>query len=166
MKSSRLGRVAIAVAGLLLLAPACAPPERPSDGEQAASGVKAGEATSAADFGGLDGLVEAAKKEGQLNVIALPPDWANYGAIIKAFSDKYGIVVNSAQPDASSQEEINAATQQKGKSTAPDVFDLGQSVALANTSMFAPYKVQHFEEISNSFKDPDGNVLHLVGATG
>ena len=91
------------------------------------SGVKAGEATSAADFGGMDALVEAAKKEGELNVIALPPDWANYGAIIKAFADKYGIKVNSAQPDAASQDEINAANQQKGKSTAPDVFDLGQS---------------------------------------
>ncbi len=78
----------------------------------------------------MDALVEAAKKEGELNVIALPPDWANYGAIIKAFSDKYGIKVNSAQPDAASQDEINAANQQKGKSTAPDVFDLGQSVAL------------------------------------
>ena len=81
----------------------------------------------------MDGLVEAAKKEGELNVIALPPDWANYGEIIKAFADKYDIKVNSAQPDAASQDEINAATQQKGKSTAPDVFDLGQSVALANT---------------------------------
>ena len=39
---------------------------------------------------------------------------------------------------------INAAEQQKGRSTAPDVFDLGQSVALANTAMFAPYKVAAF----------------------
>ena len=58
-----------------------------------ASGVDAGGATSAADFGGMDGLVAAAKKEGELNVIALPPDWANYGEIIKAFEDKYGIKV-------------------------------------------------------------------------
>ena len=116
-------------------------PRRKSTASRRQSGVKAGEATSAADFGGMEGLVEAAKKEGELNVIALPPDWANYGAIIKAFGDKYGIKVNSAQPDAASQDEINAANQQKGKSTAPDVFDLGQSVALANTSMFAPYKV-------------------------
>ena len=77
----------------------------------------------------MSGLIDAAKKEGELNVIALPPDWANYGAIIKAFGDKYGIKVNSAQPDAASQDEINAATQQKGKSSAPDVFDLGQAVA-------------------------------------
>jgi putative spermidine/putrescine transport system substrate-binding protein len=124
-------RLAAATSVLVLVAAggltACAPPAKESGGEQTESGVKAGEAKSVADFGGMEGLVAAAKKEGELNVIALPPDWANYGAIIKAFGDKYGIKVNSLQPDAASQDEINAATQQKGKSTAPDVFDLGQS---------------------------------------
>lgn len=152
-------------ASVLLLAGsvACAPPEKNGDGEQTRSGVKASEATSAEDFGGIDGLVEAAKKEGTLNVIALPPDWANYGAIIKAFSDKYGIKVNSVQPDASSQDEVNAANQQKGRSTAPDVFDLGQSVALANTAMFAPYKVVNFDDIPAAFKDADGTWVNDYG---
>ena len=125
--------------------------------------MNASEATSAEDFGGVDGLVDAAKKEGELNVIALPPDWANYGAIIKAFSDKYGIKVNSAQPDAASQDEINAANQQKGKSTAPDVFDLGQAVALANTAMFAPYKVATFNDIPAAYTDPDGKWINDYG---
>jgi putative spermidine/putrescine transport system substrate-binding protein len=159
-------RLAAASALVLLVAggvTGCAPPEKKDDGARTSSGVTAGEATSAADFGGMDGLVDAAKKEGGLNVIALPPDWANYGALIKAFSDKYGIPVNSAQPDAASQDEINAANQQKGKSTAPDVFDLGQSVALASTAMFAPYKVEHFGEISDSFKDPDGKWVNDYG---
>ena len=144
-------RLVAAVSALVLLA-ACASPEKDGDGETAESGVKASEATSAADFGGIDGLVAAAKKEGKLNVIALPPDWANYGAIIKAFSDKYGIAVTSAQPDGNSQDEVNAATQQKDKSTAPDVFDLGQSVALANTAMFAPYKVATWDDIAAAYK--------------
>ncbi len=162
MKKSRVfgvTAVALLVAGLA----ACAPPEKKSEGEQTQSGVNASEATSAEDFGGVDALVDAAKKEGQLNVIALPPDWANYGAIIKAFSDKYGIKVNSAQPDAASQDEINAATQQKGKSTAPDVFDLGQAVALANTAMFAPYKVANFNDIPAAYTDPDGKWVNDYG---
>src|ERR1700710_564582 len=163
MKSSRL--MASCAASVLLLAGlvACAPPEKENTGEQTQSGANAGEAKSAADFGGMEGLVEAAKKEGGLNVIALPPDWANYGAIIKAFEDKYGVKVNSAQPDAASQDEINAATQQKGKSTAPDVFDLGQSVALANTALFAPYKVAKFGEISDAMKAPDGAWVNDYG---
>lgn len=164
MKTLRV--TAAASACLLLFAggiTACAPPEKDSGGEQTSSGVKAGEATSAKDFGGLQGLVDAAKKEGELNVIALPPDWANYGAIIKAFGDEYGIKVNSAQPDAASQDEINAANQQKGKSTAPDVFDLGQSVALANTDAFAPYQVETFGDVSENFKDPDGKWVNDYG---
>lgn len=150
---------ALLVAGLA----ACAPPEKESEGGQTDSGVNVAEATSAADFGGMDKLVEAAKGEGELNVIALPPDWANYGAIIDTFSKKYGIKVNSAQPDAASQDEINAANQQRGKSTAPDVFDLGQSVALANTGMFAPYQVATFDDIPAEFKDPDGTWVNDYG---
>ncbi|CAA0126701.1 Iron deficiency-induced protein A [Mycolicibacterium vanbaalenii] len=156
--------LAVAASAVLVSgAVACAPPESDNSGAETASGVKAGEATSAQDFGGMEGLVEAARAEGELNVIALPPDWANYGAIIQAFSEKYGIKVNSAQPDASSQDEINAANQQKGRSTAPDVFDLGQAVALANTSMFAPYKVATFDDIPAAFKDPDGTWVNDYG---
>ncbi|MDT5324809.1 MAG: putative spermidine/putrescine transport system substrate-binding protein, partial [Mycobacterium sp.] len=62
-----------------------------------------------------------------------------------------------------SQDEINAANQQKGKSTAPDVFDLGQSVALANTALFAPYKVETFGDISDAFKDPAGAWVNDYG---
>jgi putative spermidine/putrescine transport system substrate-binding protein len=163
MKFPRL--VASCAASVVVLAGlvACAPPQKDNSGEQTQSGVKAGEATSAEDFGGMDGLVEAAKKEGELNVIALPPDWANYGAIIKAFTDRYGIKVNSAQPDAASQDEINAANQQKGKTSAPDVFDLGQSVALANTAMFAPYKVATWDAIPAAYKEADGKWVNDYG---
>ncbi|MGV9800019.1 ABC transporter substrate-binding protein [Mycobacterium sp. NPDC003449] len=150
---------ALVVTGLA----ACAPPEKGGGGGETDSGVKVAEATSAEDFGGMDKLIEAAKAEGELNVIALPPDWANYGAIIKAFGDKYGIKVNSAQPDAASQDEINAANQQKGKSSAPDVFDLGQSVALANVSMFAPYKVATFDDVPAAFADPNGAWVNDYG---
>jgi putative spermidine/putrescine transport system substrate-binding protein len=162
MNASRL-LAAVASAAVVVTAVACAPPEKKSGGEQTNSGVTAAQATSAADFGGMDGLVAAAKKEGELNVIALPPDWANYGAIIKSFAAKYGIKVNSAQPDAASQDEINAANQQKGRSTAPDVFDLGQSVALANTAIFAPYKVATFDSIPDAMKDPNGTWVNDYG---
>jgi putative spermidine/putrescine transport system substrate-binding protein len=116
----------------------------------------AASATSAADLGGMDQLIAAAKEEGELNVIALPPDWANYGKMIDTFAQKYGIKVNSAQPDASSQDEINAANQLRGQERAPDVFDLGANVALRNTDLFAPYKVATWGDIPDALKDPDG----------
>ena len=138
---------------------ACSPPAKKS-GTAASS---AASAASAADLGGMDGLVAAAKKEGQLNVIALPPDWANYGEIIKAFGDKYGIKVNSAQPDASSQDEINAADQLKGQDRAPDVFDLGGAVASANVAKFAPYKVSTWADVPDNLKDANGTWANDYG---
>jgi putative spermidine/putrescine transport system substrate-binding protein len=152
-----VGGLALVVASVFAIRAVVIEPDSRSTGtEDALSSATARQATSMAAFGGLDGLITAAKREGELNVIALPPDWANYGAIIKAFSEKYGIKVNELQPYAASQDEINTATQLTGKPTAPDVFDLGQSVALANKEMFAPYKVATFDDISDSYKDPDG----------
>ena len=116
----------------------------------------AASARSAEDLGGMDQLIAAAQEEGELNVIALPPDWANYGKMIDTFAQKYGITVNSAQPDASSQDEINAANQLRGTERAPDVFDLGANVALRNTDLFAPYKVATWDDIPDELKDPDG----------
>ena len=63
----------------------------------------------------MNSLVAAAKQEGTLNVIALPPTWANYGAILSAFTAKYGIKINSALPDGTSQQEVNAVKTENGK---------------------------------------------------
>ena len=161
LRSHRLA-VSVAAVSLVLFA-ACAPPA--DDGEETTTdtGVSAAEATSAEDFGGMEGLVQAAQEEGELNVIALPRDWANYGELIDTFSDKYDIEVNEDQPTAASQDEINAANDLAGTDRAPDVFDLGQSVALANTDLFAPYKVETFDEIPGEFKDPDGAWVNDYG---
>ncbi len=154
MKTLRLTAAAVAAVTALSLA-ACAAPEEERD-TTTDSGVDAAEATSAEDFGGMDELIAAAQEEGELNVIALPPDWANYGEIIETFAEKYDIKVNSQQPTAASQVVINAAKQNQGKDSAPDVFDLGQAVALANTDMYAPYQVETWDDIPDEFKDPDG----------
>ncbi|MFE7979487.1 ABC transporter substrate-binding protein [Streptomyces shenzhenensis] len=127
----------------------------PDDASTTADGKNAATATSAADFGGMDALVEAAKKEGTLNAIALPRDWANYGALIDGFQKKYGIKIEVESPDGSSQDEINAVTSRKGQKRAPDVVDLGSSFALsaAEQGLLAPYKVASFADIPESQKD-------------
>jgi putative spermidine/putrescine transport system substrate-binding protein len=101
-------------------------------------------------------LVAAAKQEGTLNVIALPPTWANYGTIIADFQKQYGIKVNSALPDGSSQQEVNAVKSESGTAKAPDVLDIGMAVALANTSLFAPYKVSTWADVPAAQKDAGG----------
>lgn len=121
------------------------------------SGVDAATATSLEDFGTFEDLEEAARAEGQLNVIALPRDWANYGEIIDLFAERYPeITINEQSPDASSAEEIQAAETNQGLDTAPDVFDLGLTVALQSTDYFAPYQVQTWDDIPDELKHPEG----------
>jgi putative spermidine/putrescine transport system substrate-binding protein len=140
-------------AALALLAAGCSSSGSSSG---ASGGTNWATVTSAAAGGGMSKLVAAAKKEGALNVIALPPTWANYGTIISTFEKKYGIKVNSANPDGSSQDEVNAVKQENGTAAAPDVLDIGMSVALVNTSLFAPYKVSTWSDIPTAQKASNG----------
>lgn len=104
-------------------------------------------------------LVKAAKKEGTLNVITLPSNWANYGNIIKDFKLKYGVHVLSENPEGSSQDELNAIQDDAGRSDDPDVLDVGQSFAIeaAHKGWLAPYKVQTWANIPAAQKSPLGD---------
>jgi putative spermidine/putrescine transport system substrate-binding protein len=152
----------LAVAAALALS-ACG--AAPDDKSTTADGKSAATATSAADIGGLDALVKAAKKEGTLHAIALPRDWANYGALIDGFKKKYGIKIEVENPDGSSQDEINAVTSRKGQDRAPDVLDLGSSFALsaAQQGLLAPYKVTAFADIPEGQKDAQGRWFNDYG---
>ncbi|MEW1835606.1 ABC transporter substrate-binding protein [Microbacterium sp. NPDC079995] len=141
------------IAALSLAACAGSPDAENAAGE----GPAAATATSVADFGSFADLEAAAKAEGNLNVIALPRDWANYGEILDLFAERYPeITINEQSPDISSAEEITAAETNEGLDTAPDVFDLGLTVALQNTDRFAAYKVQTWDEIPEALKEPTG----------
>ena len=113
----------------------------------------------------MDALVKAAKAEGTLNVITLPRTWANYGALMDTFTKKYGIKINDANPDGSSQDEINAVKQLKGQTRAPDVLDLGSSFALsaASSGLLAPYKVATWNDIPADQKADNGDWYNDYG---
>ena len=134
-------------------------------GSGGGSGSDAAEATSLEDFGSMEELVAAAQEEGELNVIALPPDWANYGEIISTFEEKYDIQVNSASPDGSSQDELNAVESQRGQDRAPDVLDLGTAFARQAQAqdLLAPYQVETWDEIPEGQKDPEGHWYNDYG---
>jgi putative spermidine/putrescine transport system substrate-binding protein len=106
----------------------------------------------------LDVIVENAKAEGKLNTIALPPDWANYGEIMSAFSSKYGIKINNANPNGSSAEENQAVKSLKGQKRAPDVLDVGPSFAAEGKDggLYAQYKNSNWDTIPDDQKDADG----------
>ncbi len=153
MRSSH--RFALAgLAALGLLAAGCS--SSGSSSPSSSSATNWATVTSASAGGGMAKLVAAAQKEGTLNVIALPPTWANYGTIISTFEKKYGIKVNSANPDGSSQDEVNAVKQENGTAAAPDVLDIGMAVALVNTNLFAPYEVSTWSDIPAAQKAANG----------
>jgi len=103
-------------------------------------------------------LIAQAKKEGHLNTIALPPDWANYGEIMSTFQKKYGISITNASPEASSAEENQAIISLKGQDRAPDVVDDGPAFAIqgAAQGLFAKYINTNFGTIPRSMKDTRG----------
>ena len=125
MRARHLIAATAAVASGLLLTAACGSSSSSSGSStgSTSSGTTSttnwATATSAAAGGGMTALVAAAEKEGQLNVITLPSNWANYGTIMKDFTAKYGIKITDANPDGSSQDELNAIAQLKGQSRAP-----------------------------------------------
>jgi putative spermidine/putrescine transport system substrate-binding protein len=103
-------------------------------------------------------LVKAAKKEGHLNTIALPPDWANYKEALAAFPKKYGIGITNDNPDGSSAQENEAIRSLKGDSRAPDVVDVGVSFAIsgANEGLYAKYFNLNYKTIPRALKDTRG----------
>jgi putative spermidine/putrescine transport system substrate-binding protein len=107
----------------------------------------------------MSALVKAAEKEGQLNVITLPSNWANYGTIMKDFTAKYHIHITDAIPEGSSGQELQAVETEKGQSRAPDVVDVGTAFAVegATKGLWAPYKVATWSNIPAIAKDSNGD---------
>ena len=103
-------------------------------------------------------LAAAAKKEGRINVITLPRDWANWGTTMDRFQALYGVTLEDANPDGSSAEELQAIRGLKSQERAPDVVDVGPSFAIsgAREKLFAPYKVAQWDQIPDDVKQPDG----------
>ena len=113
-------------------------------------------ATSAASGGGMSALITAARKEGALNLIGVPSGFANYGAIIKAFTSRYGIRVHSIAPGDRSPQEIAQIKRHAGTAGAADVLDVDMPVAVADGRLFASYRVATWRAIPASQKAPDG----------
>jgi len=98
----------------------------------------------------LSEFVAEAKKEGRLNTMALPPDWANYGEIMSTFSRKFGIPITNDNPDASSAQENQAVRSLKGDPRAPDVLDG------ANEGLYGKYYTTNFRKVPRAMKDGRG----------
>jgi putative spermidine/putrescine transport system substrate-binding protein len=106
----------------------------------------------------LKEIVAEAKKEGKLNVIALPHDWSNYGEQITTFKKKYGLSMDEQNPDGTSAQENQAVQSLKGDPRAPDVVDDGPPFAIQGTAdgLFTKYFNTNFATIPRFMKDTRG----------
>jgi putative spermidine/putrescine transport system substrate-binding protein len=106
----------------------------------------------------LKEMIKEAKKEGRLNTIALPPDWANYGEVMSTFSKKYGIPITNDNPNGSSSQENEAIRSLKGDSRAPDVVDVNPSFAASGAAegLYGRYYPSTFSTIPRAMKDTRG----------
>src|ERR1700728_2254585 len=156
VRIKKTGVAAVAALGCVALAAGCSSGGSSSTASKSANWATA---SSVSAGGGMSALVKAAEKEGRLNVITLPSNWANYGTIMADFSAKYHIKINDENPEGSSQDELNAIKQLKGQSTAPDVVDVGGSFAVTGQQDgdWAPYEVATWSQIPAAAKDPNGN---------
>ena len=156
MRISKAIAVIMAAASTAVFAAACG-----SNSSGGGSSVNWSKVTTLTASGpdSMSALVKAAEKEGQLNVITLPSNWANYGTIMKDFTAKYHIHISDAIPEGSSGQELQAVETEKGQSRAPDVVDVGTAFAVegATKGLWAPYKVQSWNDIAAIAKDTNGD---------
>ena len=103
-------------------------------------------------------LVAAAKKEGHLNLIAMPDDWANYGEMFKTYTKRYGIPVTVDNPNGTSAQENQAIVSLKGDPRAPDAVDVTAVFAISGTGegLYAKYFNSNFKTIPRAMKDTRG----------
>lgn len=139
--------------------------EPTGDGTTAAEPTATGatEATEATAADGGDDPLAALYQEcldagGRVNLIALPDEWANYGGILAAFGEKYpGVEYPVQNPNASSQEEIDAVVNLAGQPDMPDALDVGPAIAAVAKAegLWEPYQTTVDAEIPDNLKDPD-----------
>jgi putative spermidine/putrescine transport system substrate-binding protein len=158
VRNSKAFAAILAAASTAVFAAGCSSSNSSTGGGSSVDWSKVSSLTSGGSTD-MAALVTAAEKEGQLNVITLPSNWANYGAIMKDFSAKYHIHITDANPEGSSGQEITAVQQLKGQSRAPDVVDVGTPFAVegATDHLWAPYKVQSWSNIPANAKDGNGD---------
>ena len=118
-------------------------------------------ASNAAIADAMSDLIAAAKKEGELTIIAVPHDWCAYGEVIADFKNKYPFLkLNELDPDAGSGDEIEAIKANKGNKgpQSPDVIDVGLSFGPSSKEegLLQPYKVSTWDSIPEAQKDPEG----------
>ncbi|MFM1752388.1 MAG: hypothetical protein RL119_1350 [Actinomycetota bacterium] len=132
-----------------------------SNAPDATSATGVTEAPTSEPSDPIDALYQECLENGaQVNLIALPDEWANYKGILQSFRDKYPGVKNPvADPDASSADEMAAVETLAGQDDMPDNVDVSPAIAqeMVARGLFEPYTLTTDAEIPAGLKDADNN---------
>lgn len=104
-------------------------------------------------------LITNAKKEGQLQAIGIPPEWADYADILAGYTKNYGVPISyKVEAEYSSAQELvvfkNSKTRPHG-----DIGDVGFKFGpvAVQQGLVTPYKHANWNDIDASLKDANGN---------
>jgi putative spermidine/putrescine transport system substrate-binding protein len=104
-------------------------------------------------------LTTNAKKEGQLQAIGIPPEWADYADILAGYTNHYSIPISyKVEAEYTSAQELlvfkNSIAHSHG-----DIGDVGFKFGpvAVQQGLVTPYKHAHWDDIDPSLKDANGN---------
>ncbi len=104
-------------------------------------------------------LTTNAKKEGGLQAIGIPPEWADYADILAGYTNHYSIPISyKVEQEYTSAQELlvfkNSIAHPHG-----DIGDVGFKFGpvAVQQGLVTPYKHAHWDDIDPSLKDANGN---------
>jgi len=89
-----------------------------------------------------------------------PVQWANWGAVLDAFTEQTGI---SAPSDPKNSGQTMAALEAEAQAPQADTayFGIVFGIEAAQKDLLAPFEPDHFDEIPENLKDPEGRWLTI-----
>src|SRR5438067_8549417 len=130
--------------------------------EACGSSSTGGSSTSSVNMAGpidMQTLITNAKKEGQLQAIGIPPEWADYKDILDGYTSNYGIQVSyKVEAEYSSAQELGVFKNSK-QHPHGDIGDVGFKFGpqAVQQGLVTPYIHAHWADIPANLKDPNGN---------
>ena len=102
-------------------------------------------------------LITNAKKEGKLQAIGIPPEWADYKDILAGYASKYVPVQYQAEAEYSSAQEYEVFKNSQHHPHG-DIGDVGFKFGVQGIQqgLITPYKHSHWNDIDANLKDPNG----------
>lgn len=107
-------------------------------------------------YAGERALYEAATKEGTVISNNTGPTWANFGALFRAFGQRYPNI-NLAYNDVGSGVAVSALDRNRAKPQVDTVYYFGISgIDAASRGLLAPFRPVNFDKLPAAFREPEG----------